>query len=405
MIVIITLCIASSSRSAKGCDGANTWVYYSDYALRLSADSVKTYSQVYTSGPDEAYMYTFVTQNDYFNGASVASSISGSASPGYTAWTSRTTSVDHFGFGTYSTTMQASAYDGCTGLSSPPYINGATGILSKSLSVSQPSISGSSRLWLHNYDGVNFPTSTLWTADTGGAPETPTWTITSGFADTRVILSCTTCASLTLTAAALDYTSCAPAATLYYEVGNLKSPEVSVYVFLSQMASATDPTTGQHIVHNAVTAPLPVSTEITKAAGATLATPAIVRQKWTGYVTNIYWKMVDPCGYSIPDLPMHEEFPNGFTYDSPDYNWGFPTANSWTASSGTVWYDMIGESSPVLTATGMVPTLLAPQNPLTSLVVYSGRQMIYAGQNASDTDNTLNYDTTQVHYQDHGGYR
>ncbi len=379
------------------CDGPDTTVWGSSYALRTTADTVYTYSQSWATGPDAPYMYIWDYQSDYMNSSQIGSTLVGSTDPGGTAWVTRTTSVDTYGFGEYLTDSSYTAYDACTGLWAPPWYNAWAGTTSADVWAYRPTISGNSRLWLDNY-GTNYPTSTTWTADTGGAPEIPTWYFPWN-TNNVINLSCSICNSVTITPGPSANASCGyPLPSGYFMVGNLQSALVGVQIDGPYQTATSDPSTGQHTDNNAISS-------ISKCRLGPPLGCFVVTQ---GYSSVWWWQVNDMCGAPMPSANMHEEFPSGFAYDpsNANSNWPFPVANSWQTDSSGVWKDTIGESTTYQTNIGpnIVPMPSVPQSPLTTNLVYSGLQDVYVGNNSPDSFNTLVFSGDQAHYLDHGGY-
>jgi hypothetical protein len=391
---LLVLAVGAAAASGQ-CDPADSPVWLSSYALRTTADTVYTYSDSWAAGPDAPYMYLWDYQSDYINGSQIQNTVTGSADPGGTAEVTRTTSVDTYGFGEYLTQSTFDTYDACTGIWAPPYsagiINGQT---SADVWAYEPTISGSSLMWLDNY-GPNYPNSTTWTANAGGAPEVPTWNFVT---NNYINYNCDICNSVTITPVS-TYTplSCSSAAAGYFMVGNLKSPEVGILIDGPVQTLANDPSTGQHVDNNAVSyEQLGDCHEVGRVDQCTWI-------NYVGYQSEWWWQVNDVCGNPMGSANMHEEFPSGFAYapNNANSNWAFPLANSWPTGDNGAWYDTISETGNVLT---MVPVPEVPQSPLGTNLVYSGLQNVYVGNNSPDSLNTLVFSGDQAHYQDNGGY-
>lgn len=389
LFVICATCIPSWSQ----CNGPATVIYGDSYAIRINGDEVWTYADSWAVGPDAPYDYLTVYQNDFLNGSRLGLQLVSSASPGYSPMTSRVSSVSTYGFGDFSTEALHTTYDACTGISMPPYISGnVNGWTSADVWTYPPQVIGDSRLWIKNY-GANYPTSTTWSAYTGGAPDIPVWYFTGPAS--QVIQSCDVCNDVTITLGANAVAQCSTAVTGYFMLGRLKSPEVGILIDDGVIATANNPQTGQRVdyqssVPNPFTRPQPI---------------------WygQGYQSNWYWQTKDLCGTSMPNAEMHESFPQGFQYDpgNATSNWGFPTANVWQAGSDGIWYDNVGYIClwPRTGSPSCNPMPLPTQQPLGTNLVYSGLLDFWIGNNADDAqDKCALCGLTQRHFQDHGDY-
>lgn len=406
LAIILFMYVVATYR-AYACDSGTLWVYSGAWAVRSNADTVYTYTQEYATGPDSEYTRLAISQDDYFNGQSTGSQLIGTADPGGTAWTWRNTSVDLWGFGQYTVTSLAAAYDTCTGRVYPPYDIGLIdGKSSASLYVYQPRIIGSSG-GLSTFPMDRFPTSTVLTADTGGAPENPYWF--SSDPNTSEVSFPSGGSSITVIARKDVPLVCGHLDSVQFRVGNLTSPSVAFIV-------------------NGLKQDFVKAEDISKDIG--ICGPNFTNCRFDfGYESQIFWHVYDICNRELTPssmaLQLHEEFPQGFQPQYSGENWNTPIANQWCVvapAEGSTdypanWVDHVGQVCRENTCTPM-PT--SPGNPVGNIRIYQGLQEIWAGYVSTNPGTCLDgnaftgdpaYDVndqkiwsgTQIHFQDHGG--
>ena len=348
------------------CDGYGTLAHVASYSYRDS-NLLTSYSQAYTTGSDAAYTTTGVTQVDKLNGVEYAQPLSASIGPGGVAQTSRTVDINAQGFGTYETDGTLSSYDGCTGISSPPFNNGDSFTSVATLQILQPRAVGGAPLYVAdmsncvpNASCFPYVNRTGVSANSGAITGTPVWHLSGS--TQMVTLSCTACQTATLTATSAAVGSCTPALQAYYSIDGLNSSPLNIMVLGPQNADYGS------AVHSAVSG---------------------------GYLSQWPFQLQTSCGSPMWGVKMNETFPNGFNYKIANTDWPTPVANPWTNDSNGLYVDSIGEVNTVN------PPALAPQNPLGSTVIFDGNQYFNV---VSTSGNVPAGFQVQAHYQDHGGY-
>ena len=389
------------------CPGGNPYTTGTAVAERVSVDDVYTYTTAYTDGGDADVINTTVTQYDQVNTTTIGQPFSNTSTNGNLAETTRTTNINAFGFGTYTVTLHASTYDPCNGQVAPPFTTGVTsGIISGSVIVSQPTISinpGGSTIWVSPNYGSGYPSSQILTANLGGAPGTPTWSLYDS-ASNPLQLSCTECLTPSLTAIENAPALCNNVVTISYSIGDLSAHLAVLTNGAASQSAASSPTaSGASAVDTGVY--IKPSTN-----------PANRQPGSQGYESMQYWQINDACGDAMPNANAYEAFPQGFTFDISAANsggssaWPTPSPNYWITGSGGGWVDTIAETTtftcciecqnPVYL---LNPPPLRPQTPLTSTSVYHGQQQILVGLRSNEPAyNTIIYTGTQTHYLDHG---
>jgi hypothetical protein len=157
--------------------------------------------------------------------------------------------------------------------------------------VAKPAVSGTNAIWyLGGFSDGGYSNTTTLSASTGGAPETPFWSVTAN--STKISLSCTSC-TFPLVTSQSPSANCAYDIIIQMSVGGLSADPFQFNVnepwYLQSGGLSTTSDYGD------------------------------------GWLTLVPYINRDRCTYPVPSLSVNEHF-GTFIRDNPAYSWNFPPA-------------------------------------------------------------------------------
>jgi hypothetical protein len=371
------------------CATGNAQLYGTTSAFQ-SGTNVITSNIAYFVGGDAADLSITANQLDaYVSSAGrtpLTPILTTTVAPGVTATITRVTPILQYGFGEYNNQEYVTAVNTCTGQTFPPYSSGSAYSTQTSVYISQPQLTANSSIYTKQFVEQTSPqigsieqaSTSLDVSYNSQLSGTPVLTLEG--ATTSVVASAyhagetitnTDNGFYQISASPNATGGCFVAVTGYYVIDGLKSNTVNLTILSLLAIDATSPTTNQHVDN------LPTT---------------------SGYLSNWYYQTVDSCGAPVPNTYGGETFPSGTVQvypntTAPTSNWAGPTANTWVAGATGGWLDTIG-----FIGDGTEnPLATNPQSPLNPTAVTETPQIVYIGPYVA-------YQTTQVHFVDHGGY-